>query len=167
MLGVAAAFLNLSCDRGLGPIYEETGFAGTIYYSNWPSIDKVWELRLVAFVDVPSDSSTLFQLVLSAAQTPGHVVMFPQLGTPALPKFAPSTPYKLTTAGSKLLVDTYRYIVVAWRSSSDLTDWKPAGVYTFDPTTFAPEAVTVRNRRLLENIDIYVDFNHLPPKPWR
>jgi len=39
-------------------------------------------------------------------------------------------------------------------------------VYSFDPNSFVPAPVTVRNRRLLEDIDIFVDFTKLPPKPW-
>jgi hypothetical protein len=164
----AAAFFSGGCNKGLGPIYEETGFEGVIVYSNWPPTDKVWELRLLAFEDVPTDSSSLFQLIISAANDPGHIVLYPALGTPGLSKLVDSVHYKLTTSGSNLLVQPYRYIVLAWRYGPNLaSDWTPAGVYTFDPENFTPATVNVRNRRLLENINIYVDFNRTPPKPWR
>ncbi len=164
----AAAFSDAGCDKGLGPIYEETGFEGVIYYSNWPGIEKVWELRLIAFENVPTDSSTLVSLLFSAVQNPGHIVMYPPLGTPGLAKLVDSTHYKLTTKVSTLLELKYNYIVLAWRyGPNSLTDWTPAGVYTFDPDNFTPAPVVVRNRRLLENINIYADFNKLPPKPWR
>lgn len=167
LFGATAAFLDAGCDKGLAPIYEETGFEGTIYYSNWPTIDKVWELRLLVFENVPGDSSGLVQLILSSIANPGHIVMYPALGSPGLAKFADSTHYKLTTSGSTLLVQRYNYIVLAWRyGPNSATDWTPAGIYTFDPITFTPAPVTVRKRRLLQEVNIYADFNNRPPKPW-
>ena len=35
------------CDQGMGPITEETGFSGIIFYKNWP---MYWEDRLLARV---------------------------------------------------------------------------------------------------------------------
>ncbi|MBP1648226.1 MAG: hypothetical protein H6Q30_1671 [Bacteroidetes bacterium] len=164
----AAAILAGGCDKGLGPIYEETGFEGVIHYTNWPPANQVWELRLLVFESVPADSSSLVQLLLSAIQNPGHIVLFPALGTPGLPKLVDSSPYKLTTSGSTLQVRRYNYIVLAWRyGPNSFADWQPAGIYTYDQNTFEPAPVIVRNRRLLENIDIFVDFTRLPPKPWQ
>jgi hypothetical protein len=162
------ATLAWGCDKGLGPIYEETGFEGVIHYSNWPPLDQVWELRLLVFETVPNDSSTLLQLLLSSITDPGHIVLYPALGTPGLPKFVDATPYKVTTSGSTLQAKRYNYIVLAWRyGPNSFADWRPAGVYTFNQSTFEPAPVNIRNRRLLENIDIFVDFNNLPPKPWQ
>ncbi len=164
----AVAILAGGCDKGLGPIHEETGFEGIIHYSNWPPIDQVWELRLLVFENVPSDSSSLVQLLLSSITNPGSIVLYPALGTPGLPKLVDTTHYKLTTSGSTLLVKRYNYIVLAWRyGPNSFVDWRPAGVYTYNQTTLEPAPVNVRNRRLLENIDIFVDFTKLPPKPWQ
>jgi hypothetical protein len=163
----AAAILAAGCDEGLGPIYEETGFEGTIYYSNWPPIDQVWELRLLAFADVPTDSSTLAQLLISSINKPGSIILYPALGTPGLPKLVETTHYQLTTSGSNLQVRQYNYVVLALRYGPGLfTDWRPAGVYTYNQETFEPAPVNVRNRRLLENVNIFVDFTKPPPKPW-
>jgi hypothetical protein len=165
---LAAAILVGGCDKGLEPIYEETGFEGTIHYSNWPPIDQVWELRLLAFAEVPTDSSTLAQLLFASINAPGSIVLYPALGTPGLPKLAGTTQYKLTTSGSTLLVQQYNYVVLAWRYGPGLfTDWRPAGVYTITGNSYEPSPVNVRNRRLLENIDIFVDFASPPPKPWQ
>jgi hypothetical protein len=166
-VAAAAAFVG-GCNEGLGPIYEETGFAGVIHYSNWPPLDQVWELRLLVFDNVPSDSSSLLQLLLSSLTDPGHIVLYPALGTPGLPKLVDATSYKLTTSGSTLQVRRYNYVVLAWRYGPNLfADWRPAGVFTYNQTTLEPAPVNVRNRRLLENIDIFVDFTRLPPKPWQ
>jgi len=58
------AGLMPGCDRGLGPITEETGFSGVITFKNWPPPEKVLELRLVAFEEFPADSSNLVQALL-------------------------------------------------------------------------------------------------------
>ena len=164
---LAAAILSGGCDKGLAPIYEETGFEGTIHYTNWVPADQIWELRLLVFENIPSDSSSLVQLLIASVSNPGSVVLYPALGTPGLPKLVDATSYKLTTSGSTLLVKRYNYIVLAWRyGPNSFADWRPAGVYSFDPNSFVPAPVTVRNRRLLEDIDIFVDFTKLPPKPW-
>ena len=57
-LGFTASVLVLmaffqGCDRGLGPITEDTGFSGTITYKNWPRADSIYGLRLVALEDIP------------------------------------------------------------------------------------------------------------------
>jgi len=123
---------------------------------------------LLVFENVPNDSTNLVQALLSSITNPGHIVLYPALGTPGLPKLVDTTNYKLTTSGSTLQVRRYNYIVLALRyGPNSATDWRPAGVYTFDQSGFAPAPVIVRNNRLLENIDIFVDFTNPPPKPWR
>jgi len=167
-VGAAAAILIAGCDKGLAPIYEESGFEGVIHYVNWPPATEVRELRLLAFDWVPLDSTRLVDVLLSSLVDPGHVVLYPPLGTPGLRKNIDTTHYKLTTSGSTLLLRQYKYIVLAQRyGPNSFTDWKPAGVYTHDPATFTPAPVNVRSRRLVQEVDIYVDFTKPPPKPWQ
>jgi hypothetical protein len=168
ILVAAALFFASGCDKGLAPIYEESGFAGVIHYKNWPPADQVRELRLLVFEKVPLDSTRLVDALLGALLDPGHIVLYPPVGTTGLPKFVDTTHYKLITAGSTLLVQQYNYVVLAQRyGPNSFADWKPAGVYTLNQVTLEPAPVRLRPRRLLENIDIYVDFNRPPPKPWR
>jgi hypothetical protein len=167
LLCAAAALFGTGCDKGLSPIYEETGFEGVIHYSHWPAADQVRELRLLVFDFIPADSTNLVQILLNSVADPGHVVLYPTLGTPGLVKNVDATPYKLTTSGSTLQARQYKYIVLAQRyGPNSFADWKPAGVYTMNQATFQPAPLLVRSRRLLENIDIYVDFSNPPPKPW-
>ncbi len=165
----AAAVLVTGCDKGLAPVHEPSGFKGVIYYSNWPPASQVLELRLLAFRDVPRDSSKLLDLLLAAASTnPGSVVLYPPVGVTGFSKFVDTTHYQLITPGSTLLLQQYSYIVVAQRYGPNFfSDWKPAGVYTLNPQTFEPEPVRVLLHVVRENVDIHVDFNNPPPKPWR
>lgn len=164
----AAAFLISGCDKGLAPIYEESGFEGVIYYSNWPPATEVRELRLLVFDWIPQDSTRLVDILLSSIADPGHVVLYPALGTPGLRKNLDTTHYRLTISGSTLQAKEYKYIVLAQRyGPNSFTDWRPAGVYTHDPVTRQPAPVLVRSRRLIQGVDIYVDFTNPPPKPWQ
>ncbi len=167
---VALAGLIPGCDKGLGPITEETGFSGVITFKNWPPPEKVLELRLVAFEEFPADSGSIFQTLLDMKAaiyphiTTGVAGALQILGN----KSADTVNYVFPVKGTLLKETTYNYIVVAWRYGPDyFADWSPAGVYTLTPGTFVPASVFVRNNRMRKDVDISVDFNNLPPKPWR
>jgi hypothetical protein len=158
------------CDQGLGPISEETGFSGVITFRNWPPPESILELRLVALEEFPADSSglvdALFQMraAIYPHVTTGVAVALQILGN----KSADTVHYTFLKEGTILKEATYNYVVVAWRYGPNyFADWRPAGVYTLTPGTFEPAAVIVRNNRMRKDVDITVDFNNLPPKPWR
>ncbi len=166
---------SAGCDRGLGPITEDTGFSGTITYKNWPRADSVYGLRLVALEEYPTDSTGLMIALLN-----GHAAVYPHLTTGVIPseailgfvagdaKHADTINYVFTKEGTVLKTVTYNYVVLAWQYGPNVfADWAPVGVYTEKPGTFDPAPVFVQDRRMREHIDIIADFHNLPPKPWK
>lgn len=154
----------VGCDRGLAPLNEPSGFSGTITFKNWPADpNTVLELRLVAFTNFPSDSVAIFPALLA-----GQAVVYPPVGTTGFAKYVDSIPYSFTTNGTTLQVTTYKYIAVAQRFGTNFfADWKPCGVYTLGPGPFDPAPVQVLLHRVATDVNITVDFNNPPPKPWQ
>lgn len=159
-------FLGPGCDKGLEPPTGETGFSGVIHFTNWPSADSVRELRLVAFEQFPSDSTGILTSLLT-----GRAALFPPdlSSKGSLPKFVDTAQYTFTTKnGINLQVQEYAYVVIAQQYGPNVfTDWRPAGVYTLKANSFDPTPVRVLLHRVVQNIDILVDFHNPPPKPWR
>lgn len=166
----AVCLLLLSgCDKGLAPpapepLSDHSGFSGVLHFQNWPPLDSVQELRVVAFRKYPSDSSTILQLLVS-----GEAVVYPAIGTKSLLQYgADTTSYIMTDDSTALQVGVYEYVVVAQKYGSNIfSDWKPAGVYTKTPGSFDPAPIEVIYHRILPGYDIYVDFHKPPPKPWQ
>jgi hypothetical protein len=172
---LALMALSAGCDRGLGPITEDTGFSGTITFRNWSPADTVYGLRLVAFEEYPSDSSGIMFALLG-----GRAAVYPHLTTgvqasreilgyrEASESFADTVHFVFTKEGTVLKELTYNYVLLAWQYGPNVfADWAPIGVYTQKPGTFEPAPVFVQERRMREQIDITVDFHNLPPKPWK
>jgi hypothetical protein len=166
----AVVFLVYGCDKGLAPpekaetpLTGPSGFSGVVQFVNWPPPDQALELRLVAFVTYPSDSASIIAALLN-----GTAVVFPPIGATGFTKFVDSLHYEFTTDGTTLQVQKYDYVAMALRYGTNFfSDWEPVGVYTKNSGTFDPAPVEVQLHRILRNIDIQVDFNHLPPKPWK
>ncbi len=153
--------ITSGCDQGLAPPPRElpTGIRGTVtFLSAWPPPDSVQELRVVAFQRFPlGDSSSIIAEVLA-----GRAFF-----SDTLPRFVDSTDYAILLHPP--FPDTLRYIAVAWRYGPRLfADWLVAGVYTAEirDDTLIPGTVRVIPHRILEHIDIAVDFAHLPPQPF-
>lgn len=168
---LVGSFLVISgCDRGLGPIVEDTGFTGVITYRNWPPPADIQELRIVAFTEYPADSSGILAALLQ-----GRAVIYPPVTVGVAAsiqilgnKTADTVNYTFTKEGTTLQEGTYNYVVLAWRYGPNyFADWRPAGVYTEKPGSFEPASVIVRDRRMRKDVNIIVDFNNLPPKPWK
>jgi hypothetical protein len=156
------------CDKGLAPPAPEpwtefSGFSGVLHFQNWPPLDSVQELRVVAFRHFPSDSSSILQLLIS-----GEAVVYPPIGAKSLLRYGADTiSYVMTTDSSSLQVGTYEYVVVAQKYGSNIfTDWKPAGLYTKTIGSFDRAPVEVVLHRITPGLDIYCDFHNPPPKPW-
>lgn len=160
-----ALFLVLypSCDTGLTPLNEPSGFRGVVRFKNWPSADSVRELRIVAFESYPTDSSGIIPALLA-----GTAAVYPELER-RLPTFVDSIEYEFTTKnGLNLQLRNYVYIILAQQYGPNVfNDWRPAGVYAARPNSFDPAPVRVLLHRIVPNIDIDVDFNNPPPRPWR
>ena len=79
ILVVLTAFVP-SCNKGLGPITEPTGFSGVIHFKNWPPPEKVFELRLVAFEEYPADSAGILE-TLTKDPSNVRVAIYPHVTT--------------------------------------------------------------------------------------
>jgi hypothetical protein len=133
---------------------QVTGISGTIFYENWPT-DSLRDLRLVVFKYYPPDS--IKNEILG-----GRAFVYPGLTKKGLPFNVDSTNYI-----HELDPGEYGYVVVAQRYGSDvLADWRAVGQYDTVPADVEPSAVTVIADSLLYDIDIYVDFDNLPPQPF-
>lgn len=160
------------CDQGLAPLNAPSGFRGVIHFKNWPSVDSVWELRIIAFYTYPTDSANIL-----IALANGNAAVYPPIGASGfrwfvtdggVQKFRDSLQYTFATTGSSLQVSNYGYVVLAWRYGPNfLTDWRPGGVYSLVPGANTPSPVRVLLHRIQPDVDILVDFHNLPPRPWR
>lgn len=155
--------LLASCDTGLSPLNEPSGFRGVMRFRNWPPPDSVHELRLVAFESIPTDSTGILAALLA-----GRAAVYPALER-RLPRFVDSIEYEFTTkTGVNLKVTNYQYVIVAWQYGPNIfADWRPAGVYARQPNSFEPASVRVLLHRITPNINIEVDFRNTPQWPWR
>jgi hypothetical protein len=152
-------FIN-TCDHGLTPPEPEiklTGISGTIYYQNWPPVDSIYDLRLVIFKNFPPDS--IFDEVMN-----GRAIVYPAIGEPHLSFQVDTTSYFI-----ELPPDNYQYVVVAQQYKPDFLaqeSWRVVGQYDTTMTDTLPTAINVIQDSVLEKIDLYVDFGHLPVQPF-
>lgn len=154
----------VACNEELGPLHDPSGFSGVIRFKNWPPADSIREMRLVAFTVLPTDSSGVIPLLLA-----GKVAVYPAVPGDYLPTLVDSLVYVFSTVqGTNLRVTEYPYVAVMYQYGPNIfTDWRPAGVYSISPDSFDPAPVRVLLHRIVGGIDITVDFNSLPPPPWR
>ncbi len=151
------------CDTGLSPLNEPAGFSGVVRFTNWPPADSVRELRVVAFKNSPTDSTSIINALLT-----GEAVVYPAVGSAGLPFYVDSISYSFTTKGTTLELGSYNYVALAWRyGPNSFADWRPGGVYTTTPGSFSPAPVLVLLHKIAANIDINVDFRNPPPTPWQ
>jgi hypothetical protein len=149
----------LSCDHGLGPPEENirTAISGMITYQNWPVADSLKDLRLIVFRNYPP-GDIIFEI------TSGRAFVYPPLGAEGLEFYIDSMSYILDLAPGN-----YEYVVVAQQYGEDLyNDWRAVGQYDTTGTgnDSIPTAVNVIENILLDEININVDFNNLPPQPF-
>lgn len=161
LLFLAGLLLVAGCDEGIQPPSEsdtgpqQSGFAGTITYRNWPAPDSLFDLRLIAFKTFPPAS--ILTEVLS-----GQAIIYPALGDTSLPFNVDTTRYFVPAPAGE-----YRYIVVAQQFGPNLlTDWRAVGQYDLDADLTVPSPIQVPANRALRNVDILVDFAHRPPQPF-
>lgn len=148
-----------SCDHGLKPLEEESsqmsGISGTISYANWPSTDSLYDLRLVVFDQYPPGD--IFD-ELGA----GRAHVYPAIGEEHLPFFVDSTTYTM-----ELEPGYYAYVAIAQQYGPNIfEDWLAAGQYDTLFTDELPASITVLSGEILEDINIQVDFDSLPPQPF-
>ena len=148
--------LIFSCQEGLEvPEYiPESYIRGTITYKGgadtWP--DSVVAIRVGAF---KNDKPESFQdEVLS-----GNVyVDFNSL------------PLRVDTTSWEIKIDDppveLKYIVVALQSSNDIFKQQVVGVYSITGDKTSPSWIKVEVGESVNNINIEVDFDNLPPQPF-
>ncbi len=156
-----------SCNTGLSPVNEPSGFRGVVRFKNWPPPDSVRDLRIVAFESYPTDSSNIISSLLQ-----GTAAFYPDLGVrfeTVFPRNADSSAYVFTIQdGYNLQLKNYTYIILAQQYGPNVfTDWRPAGVYSVRPNSFDPASVRVLLHQVMPDININVDFDNPPPRPWR
>jgi len=137
----------LSCDHGIDPKnWAEPGFSGKItFMGKIPPKDSLYDLRLVVYKKYPPPN--FFEFV----------------------KFSDSIPLNQNPYQYTMLIQpgTYEYIVVAQQYGPNLfLHWRAVGFYSLLPGKQFPSAITIDENTFLTNIDITVDFDHLPIQPF-
>ena len=148
-----------ACDHGLKPTepdqQQKSGISGKIHYTNWPPADSLFDLRLVVFKNYPPNN--IFEEV-----SQGRAFVFPAIGQESLSFYVDSTNYMM-----ELVPGNFEYIAVAQQYGSNLfTDWLAVGQYDTLSSDNLPTAITVISGEILEDINIEVDFDNLPPQPF-
>lgn len=163
---IIIVFLILSgCDKGLTPPIPEKvdqGISGTIYYrGNFP--DSLKEHRLIAAKMYRKYRSIneILNLILTGSDS---IQIFPSIASPPLPlQKIDSLRYRFSLPPS-----VYKYIAVVQTTGEllDSTRWRIVGVYGKMDGTFQPDSVEVKIGEFIENVNINVDYNNLPPQPF-
>jgi hypothetical protein len=149
----------LSCDHGLEPSEnnqsQKSGISGTISYFNWPPADSLYDLRLVVFEKYPPED-----ILSEVTEERAHV--YPGFGKEHLPYYVDTTTYVM-----ELDPGYYEYVAIAQQYGSNLlTDWLAAGKYDTLFSDEVPTPIMVISGEFLEDINIHVDFDDLPPQPF-
>jgi len=148
----------LGCNQGLSPEAAGpsiSGISGTLYFKNWPPVDSLFDLRLVVFKTFPPEN------ILEAVVNQEAFAYPPITQKEGLPLNVPKIDYVM-----ELPPGRYEYIVVAWQYGPNVfSDWRAAGHYGSDNNP-NPTTVDIQEGKLLNNIDIYVDFKNPPPSPF-
>ncbi len=151
----------MGCDHGLEPPKENqrTAIAGTITYQNWPSVDSLKDLRLVAFKEYPP-------LDIFFEVTSGRAIVYPSLGAAS---GLPMNNIDYYNYIMDLPAGNYAYLVVAQLYGNNITaDWRAVGQYDTTGTGLdsIPTAIVLSENQVLDSINIYVDFHNLPYQPF-
>jgi hypothetical protein len=153
-------FLFTSCDKGLSPDLadEIVGFGGTVTFSGkWdPTITQthvvVFEEPLLSVSDF-----NVFNLKYVSSSIPNGTIS-----------------YNYTTNDEEALISSIEpgsvsYIAVAQSLKDTITlsrkDWIVIGIYYEEGDSSRPGKLTIPESGFIENINIYCNFNNLPPQP--
>jgi len=118
---------------------------GVVTYdpASWPPSEEVFDLRFVALPFVPRDSTDLLSDLNALVISRG------------LQYNVASDTFRIDNVN----VGTYVYNGVAQQFGSGLLDWRPVGLYEANGGIFQvrPGETT--------HVEVFVDFNNLPPFP--
>lgn len=143
------------CDKGISPL-EQTGFSGVISFSGeWP--DSIARTHLVVFKDPLNSINDFnpFNLRYVSLEIP--------YGTGTFRYNSADSAYVPISAG------VYSYVAVAQSKTSvlslDRKDWTVAGVYYQGNDFSNPGTLVIPENKMVNDIDITVDFSNPPPQP--
>ncbi len=147
------------CDKGLSPYdipQEQSGISGTVYFQNWPPPDSLFDIRVVIFREYPPQN--IVGEIIS-----GNAFLYPSLNdTVRIPFYIDSLFYAM-----ELEPGTYEYLVVAHQFGTEVyKDWQVAGQYDITPQDSLPTTIHLEEGQLLIDLNIWVDFDSLPPQPF-
>jgi hypothetical protein len=151
---------TLACDHGLAPTdpgSKKTGISGTISFANWPADTLLYDLRLVAFKNFPPED-------IITEITGGQATVYPAITEGGLPFYVDRIDYLM-----ELPPGNIEYLVVAHQfrpAFLDTNSWQAAGQYDTTPADSLPTAIVIETGKLLNGIDISVDFTRLPIQPF-
>jgi len=158
---LALAIVIAGCNQGLTP---ESGaeaptdgvLAGMITYRNWPPVDSLFDLRLVAFRDFPPGN------ILGAVLN-GRAIVYPPLGdTSLVPFLVDSLAFQFSLPAGE-----YKYLAVVHQFGRNLfADWRAVGQYDTDSDPLIPTPILIPAGGRLTGIVIPVDFINRPPPPF-
>lgn len=150
--------MSNGCNHGLQPVSNESelsNITGTITYTQWSSAGTIEDLRLIVFKNYPPEN-------IQAEVLSGNAIVHPPIGEPGLPQQVDTTIYLFNIDPGM-----YEYIVVAQRYGPDaFNDWLAVGQYDTLSGDDFPTCVTIVAGKLLEEINIKVNFDSLPPQPF-
>jgi hypothetical protein len=154
------ALVNLSCDHGLAPPPQEIigqGIKGNIFYKGtFPSDITAHKLIASKIYRKFHDMNEVMNLIL----TTDSIAVYPA-----------ELPFtQIDSIDYRFVLQTYlyKYIAIA-QARGEITNpynWRIVGVYDLDTTTVEPTSVNVLSGEIRDSINIYVDYNHLPPQPF-
>ena len=155
------AFFATGCDQGVDPFppvdpSADGAISGIITYQNWPPLDSLFDLRIVAFRDFPPGD-------VVGAVLGGRAIVHPGLGDTALvPFLVDSLRFRFSLPPGE-----YRYLAVVHRFGRNIfSDWRAVGQYDTDSDPLVPTPVVVPAGDTLRGIAIPVDFVNRPPPPF-
>lgn len=155
-LSIFTTLFFIGCTHGITPLSVQPGFGGTIHFtSEWPPLDSVKDIRVVAFYHYPP-IDIIGEILSGAAK------VYPPIGSSALPLFVDSLGYRFETDPA-----TFEYVVVALQYGPNLfSDWKVVGAYGYEHGVGKPKKVIIPEDTFVNGINIDVDFKNTPPTPF-
>lgn len=156
--------LIISCDHGLAPPPKEKieqGILGTIYYKGtFPDSLKEHRLFAAKMYRKFRSMNEIIGLILSASDS---IQIYPSI-TQSLPLT------KIDSLNYRFVLPpaVYKYIAVAQTTGAilDSSKWKIVGIYSSDSLRIIPDQVNIEPGKFIENVNIHVDYDKLPPQPF-
>lgn len=149
----------ISCDHGLAPPPSEKieqGITGTIYYTgNFPTNITAHYFFASKVFRRFRDFEEIYILVLQ----PDSIQLYPEL-----PK------HKIDSISYRFVLPPalYKYVATAQAHGdmSQMQNWKIVGLYTSDSMRITPDEIFIEPGKFVEDVNIYVDYDSLPPQPF-